>query len=279
MIRLQHAVTFLFAPGNRPERFDKAMASGADVVIIDLEDSVEPAGKPAARDAVSAFLAREPRVVVRINAIGTPWFSDDLAMLAGRSPCGVMLPKAESREQLSEVAARLDGIAQIPLVETATGIAALAELAAVSGASRFAFGTIDFQLDLGIEGDGEELQAFRSEIVLRSRLAGLAPPVDGLTASVVDDALLRSDSERARRFGFGGKLCIHPRQVGVVATAFAPRAEDIARAQQIIAAAEASTTGVVAVDGRMVDKPVLDLARRTLMRATNLQASEGRHGT
>ncbi|MGE3371483.1 MAG: CoA ester lyase [Rhizobiaceae bacterium] len=275
MSKLSDAATFLFVPGGKPERFEMAATAGADAVIIDLEDAVAPAEKDAARDAVAEFLARRSKVVVRINAAETPWFADDLAMLKDFSPEGIMLPKADGAARLREVADILAGVAQIPLIETAAGIAALAEIAAVESVTRLAFGTIDFQLNVGIEGDGEELNAFRSEMVLRSRLAGLAAPVDGVTADVQDDARLGMESDRARRFGFGAKLCIHPRQVPIVAAALAPKAHEIAAAERIVAAAEASASGVVTVDGRMVDRPVIELARRSLSRASYRQDHQG----
>jgi len=271
LIDLGHATTFLFVPGDRPERFAKAASSGADAVIIDLEDAVAPEAKDRARAAVTSFLAasRGSPAVVRVNGADTPWFADDLLALADAGPAGIVLPKAEDIEVLQEIAARLPDTVLLPLIETAKGFANLAQLASVTPCvCRFIFGTIDFQLDLGIEGEGEELLAFRSELVLRSRVAGTAPPVDGVSLSIDDPETLLFESRRARRLGFGGKLCIHPRQVSVVAAAFRPTDEEIARAERIVAAADSSTSGVVVVDGRMVDRPVVAVARKTLLRAS-----------
>jgi citrate lyase subunit beta/citryl-CoA lyase len=172
------------------------------------------------------------------------------------------------------MAARFPGAMLLPLVETAKGFAALSRLAATTASiGRFVFGTIDFQVDLGIEGEGEELLAFRSELVLRSRLAEIAPPVDGVSLSIDDPDALSFESRRARRLGFGGKLCIHPRQVPVVAAVFRPSDDEVQRALRIVEAADTSRSGVVVVDGRMVDRPVVALARNTLLRASAAPSS------
>ncbi len=276
MTDLAQATTFLFVPGSSTGRFAKALSAGADAVIIDLEDAVAPDDKSAARREVAQFLEAERRVVVRMNAAGTPWFADDLAMLIAARPLGVMLPKAESAEALHDLGARLGReVALLPLLETAAGMDALATMAGVSGVCRFAFGTVDFQLDMGIEGDDEELLAFRSWMVLRARRAGIASPIDGVTTAIDDEQVLSATSRRARRLGFGGKLCIHPRQVPVVASAFAPLAGEIAKAERIVAAAAASVTGLVVVEGRMVDRPVIELAHKTMARAARLRAQQG----
>ena len=139
--------------------------------------------------------------------------------------------------------------------------------ARAEGVERLLFGSIDLQLDLGIEGDGDELLAFRSEVVLASRLAGIAAPVDGVCTAIDDAAALDADTRRARKLGFAGKLCIHPRQVAVVHAAFAPSADEIAWAKRVVAAIDASKSGAVAVDGKMVDRPVLLRAQTILARA------------
>ena len=177
--------SYLFVPADRPERFAKALASGADAVIVDLEDAVAPHAKVAARAALAQWLAgvanaaRVP-LFVRTNAPGTEWFADDLA-LCGRSAAvgGVMLPKAERVADLDAVRHAAPGRALIPLIETAEGFDHLRALAGATGVQRLAFGSIDFQLDLGITGDGAELLLFRSQLVLASRLApGVAGSAD-----------------------------------------------------------------------------------------------------
>lgn len=253
--------SYLFVPGDRPERFHKALASGAAQVIVDLEDAVAPAAKSAARAAVAAWLHPDHPVVLRINGAGTPWFEADLALAAHPGVAAVMLPKAEDAATLRAVRAAAPQAALLPLIESARGIEAVDAIARTPGVERLVFGSIDFQLDLGLTGDGEELLFFRSRLVLASRLAGIAAPVDGVCTAIADDAALRQASERARRLGFGGKLCIHPRQVAVVEAAFAPSAEELAWAEKVLAAA-GSEGAAVAVDGQMVDKPVLARARR-----------------
>ena len=238
-----HARSYLFVPADRPERFAKALASGADAVIVDLEDAVAPQAKATARAALAEWLAGGGGpVALRIKGVQTEWFADELARLRAAAPAAALLP----------------------LVESAAGIANLRQLAGADGVQRLLFGSIDLQLDLGIHGEGEELLMFRSQLVLASRLAGLAPPVDGVCTAIDAPDLLLADAQRARRLGFGAKLCIHPRQVAVVNRAFSPTPEELAWARRVVAAAAAAHGGAVAVDGRMVDRPVLSRAEALL---------------
>ena len=252
--------SYLFVPGNRPERFARAAASGAGAVIVDLEDAVPPADKDAARMQVAAVLDPSNPVVVRINAEDTSWFEDDLALCRHAGVAAIMLPKAESVDNLRRVAQL--GLPVLPLIETACGMATVDALARVKGVARLAFGSIDFQFDLGIEGDDEELLYFRSMLVLASRVAGLAPPIDGVTVALDDDAQLHADTLRARRFGFGAKLCIYPRQVAAVNAGFRPTETELAWATRVLAAAREANCAAVAVDGMMVDRPVMLRAQR-----------------
>lgn len=261
------ARSLLFVPGSRPDRFDKALAAGADAVVIDLEDAVPPADKDRARDAVAAWLAPGRAVVVRINGAGTGWFHDDLVLCARPGVAAVMLPKAECADQ---VAALRDAgaVAVIPLIESAAGFAALAAVAGAPGVQRLAFGSIDIQVDLGMRDPLEdELLPLRSQLVLASRLAGLQPPIDGVSTAIDDAERLREDVLRARRLGFGGKLCIHPRQVEGVNRHFAPSAAERAWAQRVLAAAATAGGAAVALDGRMVDQPVILRAQAILREA------------
>ena len=264
--------SYLFVPGDRPDRIDKALRSGADAVIVDLEDAVAPPAKDRARDALAAWLgsAAARGVIVRVNAAHTGWFADDLRLCAHPAVVGVVVPKAEDAEVLGAVAAAATGKAVLPLVETAVGFEAMRALAAAPAVQRLLFGSIDFQADLGIEGDDDALLTFRSRFVLVSRLAGLTAPVDGVTTALGDDAAVEHDTARARRLGFGAKLCIHPRQVAVVNRGFLPGAAEIDWARRVLDAAEAAGGAAVAVDGRMVDAPVLLRARRVLALATPL---------
>jgi citrate lyase subunit beta/citryl-CoA lyase len=212
--------SYLFVPADRPERYAKALASGADAVIVDLEDAVAPSAKDAARDALAEWLSRKAGpVIVRINAADTPWFDDDLTLLRSPGVAAVMLPKCERREDL----ARIPHHRLLALIETAAGLDALRELARAPHVQRLVFGAIDLQADLGIAGDDQELLLFRSQLVLQSRLAELASPVDGVCTAIADAAALEAETRRAQRLGFGAKLCIHPRQVDAVNRGFKDR--------------------------------------------------------
>lgn len=268
--------SYLFVPGDRPERFDKAMASGADAVILDLEDAVAPPAKAAARKAVQAWLATAsrsgPQLVVRINAADTAEHAADVTACAAAAPHAVMCPKAHDAGALSALAQRLGPhVALLPLIESAAGFEQAAAIARAPQVQRLVFGSIDFQLDLGIEGEGEELLFFRSQLVLVSRLADLAAPVDGVSTTLDDPAVLRADAQRARRLGFGAKLCIHPKQVAPVHAAFTPDAQQLDWARRVLAAAAAAGGAAVQLDGRMVDRPVILAAERVLARADNSQ--------
>ena len=255
------ARSLLFVPGDRPDRFPKAMASGAHEVILDLEDAVAPAAKGSARDAVAAWLAAGRRAVVRINAADTAWYEDDLAMLRPLSGAVLMLPKAEPGSA-AQTAAALAGRPIIALLETARGFMALQSLAAAAGVVRIAFGSVDFSADTGVADEGDALTAVRVQIVLASRNAGLASPVDGVSVEFTDQERMRLEALRSRQLGFGGKLCIHPRQVEAVHAAFRPTAAEVEWASRVLAAFEASRGSATAADGKMVDKPVVERARR-----------------
>src|SRR5512141_1622852 len=260
------ARSYLFVPGARPDRFDKALAAGADRVILDLEDAVPPDGKDAARAAVAAWISPERPVAVRINAAGTPWFADDVKACTDAGVNAIVLPKAEGPDVIAGLVGAMPGHAAVlPLIETAQGLWNALEIARAPGVERLLFGTLDFQLDLGIRDDG--LVHARSELVVVSRVAGRAPPVDGVTPSFDDAAVLARDATRARALGFGGKLCIHPRQVAAVNAAFRPTAEEIAWARRVVEADARVQGAAVAVDGKMVDRPVLLKARAILAEA------------
>ncbi|MGH6637610.1 MAG: HpcH/HpaI aldolase/citrate lyase family protein [Polaromonas sp.] len=272
------ARSFLFVPANRPERYAKALASGAGAVIIDLEDAVPADGKLAARTQLAEAFASLPagqrsRLLVRINAGGTPWHDDDLlllAQLAREGLAGVVLPKVESAAELSRVAARVGkACALLPMLESAAGLAALEALALSPGVARLVFGNLDFQADVGMAcgPDETELLPVRLALVLASRRAGLAAPVDGVTPNTGQSdagAQVQADAARSRRGGFGAKLCIHPAQVAVVNAALGPTAAEVEWARRVLEKNSGAGGGVFSLDGRMVDAPVLRLARRTL---------------
>lgn len=261
--------SYLFVPGDRPERFDKALAAGAHAVILDLEDAVTPERKPQARAAVAAWLQQTAaRVFVRINPAGTPWHEEDCALFAAPSVRGAMVPKAEDGAVLARVAVRLaDGQELLPLIETVAGHFAAPALARVPRVSGLAFGSFDFMSDSGIQADGEELDAIRTQLVLVSRHAGLRAPVDGVSLAIDDAAQLEADARRSRRFGMGGKLCIHPRQVPGVNAAFLPHEDEIAWARRVLEALASGPVGAIAIDGKLVDKPIALRAEAILAEA------------
>jgi citrate lyase subunit beta/citryl-CoA lyase len=261
------ARSYLFVPGSRPDRFDKALASAAHAVIVDLEDSVAPDDKDRAREAVAAIAATRPnRVLLRINASDTRWFDADLRAAARGAFAGIVLPKANEPGDVRRVHVALGTRAAIlPQIETALGVHNVLAIAQEPGTARLLFGSIDLQLDLGLRD--EELLVYRSALVLASRIAGLQQPVDGVTAALGDSDALARDLARSRRLGFGGKLCIHPNQVEPVNAAFRPTADEVAWAERVIAADADAKGAAVAVDGKMVDRPVLLRARAILHEA------------
>ncbi len=256
--------SYLFVPGDRPERIAKARSSGADAVIVDLEDAVAPAHKGAARDAVAGALDAAQPVVLRINGADTGWFADDARLAAHPGVAAVLLPKAASADAVAELRLACGGKPVLALVESAAGMANLPALSAAPGMARLVFGSIDFQLDLDISDDDQALLPFRMQLVLASRVANLPPPVDGVTTALDDVACIEHDARRARSVGFGAKLCIHPRQVAIVNGAFSPTADELSWARRVVDTAAASGGAAVAVDGKMVDAPVLARARRLL---------------
>jgi len=268
MVAMNPPRSLLFVPADRPERFAKAAASGAEAVVVDLEDAVAPGSKSAARDGLADRLSAPAAIVLRINGRDTPWFDDDLRAAAHPAVAAVMCPKASNADVIAAVRSRCADKPVLALIETAAGMAALGTIAASPGVARLVFGSIDFQLDMDIEDDDDALRPFRAQLVLASRVARLPAPVDGVTTAIGDANALARDARRARMSGFGGKLCIHPAQVAAVNAAFAPSAEQLEWARRVVAATQASQGAAVAVDGRMVDAPVFARACRLLAAAS-----------
>jgi citrate lyase subunit beta/citryl-CoA lyase len=257
--------SYLFVPGNRPDRYAKACATRADAVIVDLEDAVAPADKAGARGSLSAWLGPQHRVMVRVNAPGSEWFVDDLHACANDAVTAIVLPKAERAGDVGEVTAICGVRPVLPLIETARGLWNALSVAEAPNVQSLLFGSLDFQADLGATDD--ELLYARSELVLVSRVAGIAAPVDGVTQSIDDPELLRRDCQRACQLGFGGKLCIHPNQVDVVNRGFSPASDDIEWAQRVVEAFALSRGNAALLDGRMIDRPVLVRAQAILAQA------------
>lgn len=266
--RVRDAATLLFVPGDRPERFAKAAAAGADLVVLDLEDAVAPDRKDAAREHVAEWVAAGHECAVRVNAAGTEWHKHDVAAVRADT-CAVMLPKAEDPASLRALSDPLGSPLPvlIALIETAQGVLAAREVAAVPGVRRLAFGSFDLAAQLGVDPvDRDALVWARSTLVFAAAAAGLAGPVDGVTGDLHDNDLLTDDVRYARRLGFTGKLCVHPKQVGVAAAALRPTEDEVRWARSIVEAVSAA--GVVAVRGQMIDEPVVDRAHRILKQAT-----------
>jgi citrate lyase subunit beta / citryl-CoA lyase len=263
--------SFLFVPGTRPERFSKALDSGADSIIIDLEDAVPEEDKKTARDAIRTAwrtfsAAQKKRLIIRSNSPGSQFYAADLILVKELDASCLLIPKSESLDQINGAAQILPNTALIPMIETAIGLDRVNEIANSEQVLRLALGNIDLQADLGMVCDPQEteLQTARFGIVLASRLAQISPPIDGVTPSTDNVERITDDAQRAKRMGFGGKLCIHPKQVSIVKTAFLPSAEEVSWAHRVIEADRASKGGAIKLDGRMIDRPVVLLAQRTL---------------
>lgn len=255
------SVAPLFVPADRPERFENAAASGTDAVILDLEDAVAPSAKQAARAALKTGFTDLP-VYVRVNAIGTPWYEEDMAAVAAQPFAGIVLPKADAAGLRALLIASPCGEI-IALIESARGLADARAMAAMHGVSRLAFGSVDFSADLGCAHIRDALLAARSELVLASRLGGKPPPVDGVTTRVHDIAEAQDDARHAMALGFGGKLCIHPKQIAAVLEGMRPDPREVAWALSVMHAGE----GVLMVADAMVDDAVKLRARNILLRA------------
>ncbi len=250
----------LFCPGDRPDRFAKALER-ADAVILDLEDAVAPEAKVAARATLVAALPAldRARTIVRINAAGTPWHDDDVAALRGAG-VAVMLPKAESPDQLD----RLAGLEVLALCETARGIEAATAIAASAACAGLVLGTEDLIASLGgwtsRTAAGElrgVIEHARWRILVAAAAAGL-PAIDGVHVALHDAAALEREAADAAAAGYRAKACIHPAQVDPIRRAFRPPETQVQWARGVLAAAGASgDAGVFTYEGKMVDAPLL----------------------
>jgi citrate lyase subunit beta/citryl-CoA lyase len=261
--------SYLFAPGHNPTLLRKVFAAGADAVMLDLEDAVPPHAKETARELVAQALLTHP-AWVRVNAARTPDCAADLEAVAGRAT-GIRIPKTESAHDVHWVADRLPDTPLICAIETARGVLAAQEIASVSGVHHLAVGGVDLQRDLNCgPGDLPTLYA-RSHLVLASRAAGLAPPIDSVYPHLDDEAGLRQHAQLARSLGFFGKSAIHPRQLPVIHEIFTPSQEELRWARDVVAAFESSGGAALRLaDGEFVDRPVAVRAHRLLELAASL---------
>ncbi|MGM7668956.1 HpcH/HpaI aldolase/citrate lyase family protein [Microbacterium sp. A93] len=263
---LESARTFLFVPGNRPDRFDKALDAGADVVVFDLEDAVPPGEKVSARQHIIDVLRRvHVPVVVRINGVETIWHDDDVraAVVGGAH---IMLPKAEAPWTIDAMGIPSDsGVRVVALIETPTGVLNAVQIARSPLVARLAFGSLDLAAALGVDPDHREaLVAARAHLVLASAADELPGPIDGVTQAVRDEDALDADLCHAKMLGFTGKLCIHPAQLPQTRQSFAPTADELrwsARVLDAVTSQAGADGGVTVLDGKMIDAPVIKRAQ------------------
>lgn len=274
--------SILFVPGDRPERYAKALEAGADAVCIDLEDAVAPGRRAGARASAARFLAARPRpsdagadkpavsspaIVVRVNDLATSRGEHDSSALTGsRRPDAFMIPKVRSVKGVRRAQRLLgDDMPLIPIIETALGLENAARIAASPSVAALVFGGFDLSAELGAEPDWESLLYARSRVVHAAAQTGIAA-IDMPSRELRKMSGLRAEGEKACRLGYSGKVAVHPAQVPPIHEVFTPSREDIRRARRIIDADRAAGGGAVALHGKMVDRPVVEAARRTLAR-------------
>ena len=264
----------LFVPATRPDRFAKALGSGADVVIFDLEDSVEAGKKGDARKQLALYFGgpkseTEALRLIRCNVVGSRWIKDDLDLIAHLPADGLVVPKVETPAQIDEIARSGASRTFVPILETARGVLNAMSIAnAQATIPALMFGAEDLTAQMGIPRtlDGEELVFARSQVALAATTTG-AVAVDAVFIDINKPDELRRDAERARALGFRGKMCIHPSQVPIVNDVFTPSAEELEKARRIVEAYDAARErgeGVIRLDDQMVDAPVAARARRLL---------------
>lgn len=266
-----NARSLLFVPGDRPDRFEKAMASGTDCLCIDLEDAVAPERKQAARQEVMQFLKKQvagPLVCVRINALKTAeGLRDLLALLEVTPPYAVLLPKTESAEELQLASEVAPGLRWIALIESAHGLRQAEDIALRGPAlAALMFGGADFSADIGASFGWDSLLYARHKLVCAAALRRL-PLIDVPFLDLNNEAGLGDETQMVAAMGFSCKSAIHPRQVTEIHRALCPPVAEIEKARRILEGAATSGGGVFAIDGMMVDGPVIANARKTLMRS------------
>lgn len=284
--------TALFVPGNRPERVEKALNSGADAVIIDLEDAVSLNRKEETRLLVREAILKYKghRIIVRVNSLNSGFLEKDIDEVVVKGLCCIMLPKVETSSDVKEINRLLvdreekkglviGSITVIPLIESAKGVQNVFQIVSEETNPRrvftVAFGAVDYTLDLGIEvtGNGVELIYPRSQIVVACRAAGINPPLDTPCLNLKDEDMLRVEARTAKQLGFQGKQCVHPNQVGVCNDIFTPTQDEILFASRVIQAyeeAEARGLGAIQLEGKVIDYPVVERSRRILKVASFL---------
>jgi citrate lyase beta subunit len=267
-MELPYLRSLLFAPASDARKLEKAFASAADGVVCDLEDAVAPADKEGARDVVATALegTSGPARFVRINGLGTAWFDGDVALTTALALDGIVLPKSSPAavEALGSA-----GPPVIAIVETALGVREAFEIASQPRVAALLLGAVDLGAEVGLETrpDGQEILYARSKVAIDSAAAGVRGPFDVVHLDFEDTAGLEEQSRLARALGFRGKASIHPAQIETINRVFSPSEREVEWARSVVDAFEGQSEGVLAVNGTMVDRPVVERARQVLREA------------
>lgn len=273
--------SMLFVPAVKGKMIDKALSLGADIVVIDLEDSVAPSLKENARLTVATAISAlghsvANRIFVRINPVGSPWFLDDLSFIGSSELVDVVLPKYDSQDMVEELHERLMALGRksvrlIVGIETVRGVHDCFDLLG-NDIDAVYFGAEDFVADLGGRRTevGSEVLYARSQVSIASRLRNV-PAIDQAVLAVHDDERFRLDALQGRSMGYCGKICLHPQQVALANEIFAPSEEEIEHARKVI---EAAQSGVGTLDGEMVDEVHLRMARSIVAKSSSVSQNK-----
>lgn len=281
--------TWMFVPGNHERRLVKAKDLQADIIIYDLEDAVALNEKDKARKMVRKAIADNDNKVkfVRVNDISTPYFLDDVTEVAVAGLDGIILPKAEKKEDILLSDHLLTQMEQkrnlgqgsmeiVPLVESALGLHNAYEIAvSCKRVKRLAFGAVNFTLDINAEltKEGVEILYARSQLIISSRAAGIEAPIDTVYVHIKDQKGLLKETKLVKQLGFQGKLVVHPDQIDVVNDVFTPTVEEVQEAKAIVAAfndALASGVAAIQLNGKMIDYPVAERAKKIVLKSQGL---------
>ncbi|MBY3986986.1 CoA ester lyase [Rhodococcus fascians] len=268
---MRSALTYLYVPGDVPERFDKALASGTDAVVLDLEDAVTAANKDHARATVAEWVAAcdpgDVQIWVRVNPGALQ--EDDIRAVLHPNLTGIWLPKVSSAREVEQADALLSGSSAVvsPLIETAAGVFAALEIARAPRVKFLQIGEVDLAADLGVDGSAESLSFVRAQVVAASVAAGIEPPPAAVSRNFRDADAFEADTRVLAGLGFVGRACIHPAQLGTVRTVFVPSEDQVREAEELLADLERAESGV-AVDskGFLIDEAVARTARRVVER-------------
>ncbi|KSU80285.1 citrate lyase subunit beta / citryl-CoA lyase [Fictibacillus enclensis] len=279
---MERSYSWMFVPGSDEKKLMKAISLDADVLIYDLEDAVSPHEKTAARTHVKRTIEHADRMnYVRINSFDSAFFQEDVIDMIHNNLTGIVLPKAENTKQIALLDRMISELEEerkiatgkikiVPIIETGCGLYNAFKIASASRRiERLAFGSMDFALDIGahLSKEGTELLYARSQLVVVSRAAGVKAPIDTVFPDIKDPNGFITETRASKDLGFQGKLLIHPSQIELLSQVYAPTEAEIAHAKRLIQAFESSVTkgeGVLQLDGKMVDLPIVDKAKKML---------------